>query len=168
MADLQNEIESWVTSALPGDWLSGSPDVRIDKDEITVVLPLAAPPETTGDEAAGSALHSIKEFRERTRERRMDIADEAELKFDRKVAWGATSGETSVLFTHLAIPVMTRLRQPERQVLDTLVDAGVARSRADAMAWCVRLVGRNEKEWLDKLRDALVAVGEAREKGPSA
>ena len=95
-------------------------------------------------------------------------ADEAELKFDRKVAWGARSGETSVLFTHLAIPVMTRLRQPERQVLDTLVDAGVARSRADAMAWCVRLVGRNEKEWLDKLRDALVAVGEARDKGPSA
>lgn len=167
MTDLQNEIETWFTTALPADWLSGSPDVRIDKDEITVVLPLPTP-ETTGDEAAGSALHAIKEFRERTRERRMDIADEAELKFDRKVAWGANAGDTSVLFTHLAIPVMTRLRQPERQVLDTLVDSGVARSRADAMAWCVRLVGRNEKEWLDQLRDALVAVGEAREKGPSA
>jgi hypothetical protein len=167
MTDLQNDIEAWFTNALPGDWLSGSPDVRVDKDEITVILPLAAPAEG-GEEAATSALHAIKDFRERTRERRMDIADEAELKFDRKVAWGATSGETSVLFTHLAIPVMTRLRQPERQVLDTLVDAGVARSRADAMAWCVRLVGRNEKEWLDQLRDALVAVGEAREKGPSA
>ena len=165
MTDLQTEIEAWFTTKLPGDWLSGSPDIRIDKDEITVVLALAAPSEG-GEEA--SALHAIKEFRERTREQRMDIADEAELKFDRKVAWGATSGETSVLFTHLAIPVMTRLRQPERQVLDTLVDAGVARSRADAMAWCVRLVGRNEKEWLDQLRDALVAVGEAREKGPSA
>ena len=167
MADLQTDIETWFTTAVPGEWLSGAPDVRVDKDEITVVLPLAAPAET-GDDASSSALHAIKEFRERTRERRMDIADEAELKFDRKVAWGATSGETSVLFTHLAIPVMTRLRQPERQVLDTLVDAGVARSRADAMAWCVRLVGRNEKEWLDQLRDALVAVGEAREKGPSA
>ena len=167
MTDLQNEIETWFSTALPGEWLSGSPDVRIDKDEITVVLPLATP-ESSGDEATGSALHAVKEFRERTRERRMDIADEAELKFDRKVAWGAKSGDTSVLFTHLAIPVMTRLRQPERMVLDTLVDAGVARSRADAMAWCVRLVGRNEKEWLDKLRDALVAVGEARDKGPSA
>ena len=167
MTDLQSDIETWFTTAVPGEWLSGAPDVRVDKDEITVVLPLAAANEA-GDEASSSALHAIKEFRERTRERRMDIADEAELKFDRKVAWGATSGETSVLFTHLAIPVMTRLRQPERLVLDTLVDAGVARSRADAMAWCVRLVGRNEKEWLNQLRDALVAVGEAREKGPSA
>jgi hypothetical protein len=165
MTDLQTDIESWITAAVPGDWLSGPPDVRVDKDEITVVLPLAAPTESGAD---ASALHAVKEFRERTREQRMDIADAAELKFDRKVAWGATSGETSVLFTHLAIPVMTRLRQPERQVLDTLVDAGVARSRADAMAWCVRLVGRNEKEWLDQLRDALVAVGEARDKGPSA
>ena len=168
MTDLQNEIEAWFSTALPGDWLSGSPDVRIDEDEITVVLPLSGAGSHPTTPLPTTALHAIKEFRERTREQRMDIADEAELKFDRKVAWGATSGETSVLFTHLAIPVMTRLRQPERQVLDTLVDAGVARSRADAMAWCVRLVGRNEKEWLDQLRDALVAVGEAREKGQSA
>ena len=37
---------------------------------------------------------------------------------------------------------MTRLRMPERRVLDTLVDAGVARSRSHALAWCVRLVRR--------------------------
>src|SRR6187200_308590 len=161
MTDLQKEIEAWFTTALPGDWLSGSPDVRIDKDEITVVLPLPAPAETS-DESSGSALHAIKAFRERTRERRMDIADEAELKFDRKVAWGARSGETSVLFTHLAIPVMTRLRQPERQVLDTLVDAGVARSRADAMAWCVRLVAQHEDDWLGELREAMGRVADVR------
>ena len=50
---------------------------------------------------------------------------------------------------------MTRLRQPERQVLDTLVDAGVARSRSDALAWSVRLVGEHADEWLAKLRDAM-------------
>ena len=43
---------------------------------------------------------------------------------------------------------MTRLRQPQRMVLDTLVDAGVARSRSDALAWCVRLVGQHEDDWL--------------------
>jgi hypothetical protein len=51
-------------------------------------------------------------------------------------------------------------------VLDTLVDAGVARSRSDALAWCVRLVGRNQEEWIGSLRDALVAVEAARSQGP--
>ena len=61
---------------------------------------------------------------------------------------------------------MTRLRQPQRLVLDTLVDAGVARSRADALAWCVRLVGQHEDDWLTELRDAMTAVADVRSKGP--
>ena len=65
------------------------------------------------------------------------------------MSWGATLGDLRALFTHLALPVMTRLRQPQRQVLDTLVDAGVARSRADALKWCVRLVGQHSEEWLN-------------------
>ena len=40
---------------------------------------------------------------------------------------------------------MTRLRQPERLVLDTLVAAGVARSRSEALAWSVRLVGKQRR-----------------------
>ena len=71
------------------------------------------------------------------------------------------------MFTSLAVPVMTRLRMSERQVLDTLVGAGVARSRADALAWCVRLVRDHEGEWISQLRDALVAVTEARASGPT-
>ena len=47
------------------------------------------------------------------------------------------SATTEQLFTVASVPVMTRLRQPERVVLDTLVDAGVARSRSDALAWAV-------------------------------
>jgi hypothetical protein len=69
-------------------------------------------------------------------------------------------------FTTAAVPVMTRLRMRERAVLDTLVDAGVARSRSEALAWCVRLVGDNEREWIDSLRGALGAVKEARKAGP--
>ena len=80
------------------------------------------------------------------------IADEAEARYGRKVAWGVTLGDRRVLFTHLAVPVMTRLRQPERKVLDTLVDAGVARSRADALSWTVKLAGQHSEAWLAELR----------------
>jgi hypothetical protein len=61
---------------------------------------------------------------------------------------------------------MTRLRQPERQVLDTLVDSGVARSRSEALVWCVRLVGEHADGWLAELREAMTAVDEVRTRGP--
>jgi hypothetical protein len=72
------------------------------------------------------------------------------------------------MFTTLSVPVMTRLRQSERRVLDTLVDAGVARSRSDALAWCVRLVGENQDTWLADLREALRKVERVRDAGPGA
>ncbi|NKE60541.1 hypothetical protein FXN61_28640, partial [Lentzea sp. PSKA42] len=56
--------------------------------------------------------------------------------------------------------------QPERQVLDTLVAAGVARSRADALAWAVRLVGEHADTWLGELRDAMSKVDDLRSQGP--
>jgi Arc/MetJ-type ribon-helix-helix transcriptional regulator len=71
-------------------------------------------------------------------------------------------------FTHIAVPVMTRLKQPERQVLDTLVESGVARSRSDALAWSVRLVGQHAEEWLTKLRAAMTEVDDLRAQGPEA
>jgi hypothetical protein len=76
------------------------------------------------------------------------------------------AGDTHELFTTHSAPVMTRLRQPERQVLDTLVAAGVARSRSDALAWCVRLVGQHTETWLGELRDAMGAVDDLRKRGP--
>jgi hypothetical protein len=51
-------------------------------------------------------------------------------------------------------------------VLDTLVDAGVARSRSDALAWAVRLVGQHADDWLAELRDAMAKVDDLRAKGP--
>ena len=58
--------------------------------------------------------------------------------------------------------------QPERQVLDTLVAAGVARSRSEALAWCVRLVGEHTDSWLTDLREAMGAVDRLRAQGPDA
>ena len=157
-----NEIGSWLRGRLPEDWFDGEPEVTVDRDEILVVGRLAGGAETDTTAAEGR----IARFREETRERRIGIARETERRYGRKVAWGARVGDTTVLFTRLSVPVMTRLRQPERVVLDTLVDAGVARSRSEALAWCVRLVARHTEDWLTELRQAMESVREVRERGP--
>jgi hypothetical protein len=162
------EVRGWFTGRLPGDWFTAAPDIKADREEITVVGVLPAP-ETAGAsdaERAAAAEGRIRRFREETRGRRIEIAREAEHKFRRKVSWGVTCADVTEMFTTLSVPVMTRLRQPERRVLDTLVDAGVARSRSDALAWCVRLTGENADAWLSRLRDALRHVEEVRDQGP--
>jgi hypothetical protein len=164
------KIEGWFAGRLPDDWFEGPPEVTVDREEILVVGALPEPeyPKDADETGRGAARRArIKRFREDTREQRMRIADEAEQRTGRKVAWGARCADEQQIFTSLAIPVMTRLRMSERRTLDTLVGAGVARSRADALAWCVRLVREHEGEWIDQLRDALVAVDEARATGPS-
>jgi hypothetical protein len=165
------KLQGWFAGVLPDDWFSGPPEVSFDNDEILVTGRLAEPDvgKDAGDDARRAAESArIERFREETRERRMRIADEAEHRFRRKVSWGATCGETVLLFTTASVPVMTRLRMTERGVLDTLIDAGVARSRSDALAWCVRLVGKNETEWIGELRAAFQHVEEARAKGPKS
>ena len=168
----QAAITAWFTGRLPQEWtVAGDPEVVVDRDEVTVVLAVEPPalPEGASDvERAEAVAGRAQGWREETRERRVEIAREAEHRFGRKVAWGVRLGDHRQLFTHLAVPVMTRLRQPERQVLDTLVDAGVARSRAHALAWCVRLVGDNAEDWLRDLRDAMRHVEEVRRQGPGS
>jgi hypothetical protein len=165
-----DEVRGWFIGRLPGDWFTTAPEVLLDREEITVVGTLAAPdPAGASDaERAAAAQGRIRRFREDTRGRRVEIAREAEHKFRRKVSWGVTCAGTEELFTTLSVPVMTRLRQPERQVLDTLVKAGVARSRSDALAWCVRLTGENADAWLARLRSALRHVEEVRDQGPGS
>ena len=162
-------IEGWFAGRLPEGWFEGAPEISTDRDEILVVGRIPAP-EAAADDAGKAEAEAgrITRFREETREARMRIAREAEHRFGRKVAWGAVAGDTRAHFTTLSVPVMTRLRQPERQVLDTLVDAGVARSRSEALAWCVKLVGRNTEEWLAELRTAMESVQQVRERGPAA
>ncbi|MCX4524806.1 MULTISPECIES: hypothetical protein [unclassified Streptomyces] len=152
-AEQSEQLRAWFAERLPVDVYESLVSVTVDREEITVV-------------GAIPATESVKEFRERTREQRIEVAREAEELYRRKVAWGVQAGTERHLFTHLAVPVMTRLRQSERQVLDTLVAGGVARSRADALAWCVRLVARNTDEWLGDLRESLDKVQQVRSQGP--
>ena len=163
-------VAAWFAERLPAEWTAtAAPQVTVDREEITVVLALPGlelRAEASDAERAEATAGRIARFRSDTRERRIGIAREAEHRFRRKMAWGVVLGDTSELFTHLAVPVMTRLRQPERLVLDTLVEAGVARSRAHALAWCVRLVGRNTQTWLQDLRDAMEHVERVRAQGP--
>ena len=162
------EIESWFKGRLPDGWFADI-DVEVDRDEIVVIGRLEVPAlsEDAGEEESTLACTSrIEGFREDTRRQRMKIADEAQRKFDRKVSWGARCGEVGILFTHLAVPAMTRLRMRERKVLDTLIDGGIARSRSEARAWCGRLVSRHETDWIAELREALVAVEDVRDRSP--
>jgi hypothetical protein len=165
----QNTIAAWFGQRLPEEWTTAPPRVTVDREEITVVLTVPGPEigaEAEEAEVDEAVAGRIARFREETRERRIAIAREAEHRFRRKVAWGLSVLEREELFTHLAVPVMTRLRQPERQVLDTLVEAGVARSRAHALAWCVRLVGSHTESWLADLRQAMTEVERVRAAGP--
>ena len=162
-----DDAAAWFAGRLPEGWFSDSPTVSVDREEIVVTGEVAAPEGATDDgNAAAAAAGRITRFREETRETRMQIADEAEARYGRKVAWGASIGDTRVQFTHLAVPIMTRLRQDERRVLDTLVDSGVARSRSEALAWCVKLVGEHTDAWLTDLRRAMADVDKLRTTGP--
>lgn len=166
-----DRVLAWFAGRLPGDWFEAEPAIEHDRDEILVTGTL--PDVDLTDEAAGrdpqtARLARIARFREETRDRRIRIAREAEREFGLKVSWAARCGGQERPFTTLSLPAMTRLRMPERRVLDTLIDAGVARSRSESLAWCVRLVARNEKEWLGKLQDAFEQVQRVRDEGPSA
>jgi len=166
VADLPpaDDAADWFRGRLPEGWFSEI-DVRTDREEITVMGTLS---DAQADGADGAAAEGrIGRFRSETKAERIEIALEAQARYQRTVSWGVRLGDTEALFTHVAAPVMTRLRQPERQVLDTLVDAGVARSRSDALAWSVRLVGEHADEWLAQLRDAMAEVDKLRGEGPA-
>lgn len=164
------QVQGWFAGRLPDGWLTGPPEVSLDRDEIMVVGTLAEPDlgsDATPETRAAALASRIAGFREDTRGQRMRIADEAQHQFGRKVSWGAVCGDQRELFTTLSVPAMTRLRMPERRVLDTLVASGVARSRSHALAWCVRLVSERQDEWLKDLREAMTAVEQVRAEGPN-
>lgn len=166
-----SKIAAWVVGRIPDDWFVETPEVRVDREEIQVIgrLPQPSLPEESDDEDRATADRSrIESWREETRKARIAIARQAEATLGRTISWGARCGDQSAMFTTLSVPVMTRLRMRERQVLDTLIEAGVARSRSEALAWCVKLVADNEEEWLRELREALERVREVRHRGPEA
>jgi hypothetical protein len=165
----EEELRGWFAGRIPDGWFVGAPDVDVDRDEVLVVGTLSEPElpsDASGDTRDAAIGSRISGFREDTRGQRMRIADEAQHRFGRKVSWGARCGDQQALFTTLSVPAMTRLRMPERRVLDTLVDAGVARSRSHALAWCVRIVAERQEDWLKDLRGALEKVEQVRAEGP--
>ncbi len=166
-----DELSGWFAGRIPDDLFSGPPTITGDRDEILIVGDVPEPelPSDSTDAARNAARTArIGRFRDETRERRIGVAADAERIFGRKVSWGARCGEVEEHFTTLGVPVMTRLRLGDRRVLDTLIDAGVARSRSEALAWCVRLVGKHQDDWIRSLREALSAVEKARGEGPGA
>lgn len=163
-----DEVRGWFAGRLPSGWFTEPPEITADRDEILVVGRLAEPSQVPKGGLEEAQEARIQRFREETRRERMAISVEAQRRFGvAETSWGAVCGDLRRLFTTQSVPVMTRLRLPERKVLDTLVEGGVARSRSDALAWCVRLVARNEEDWLGKLREALRTVEEARATGPA-
>ncbi len=171
MTHTSDEIRGWFAGQIPDDWFTSAPEITSDREEILIVGALPEPKteaDASEDTRQAAAAARIARFREDTRDGRIRIAREAEHRFGRKVSWGAACGEVRERFTTLGVPVMTRLRMAEREVLDTLIDAGVARSRSEALAWCVRLVGKHQEEWLKDLREALTSVERVRNEGPDA
>lgn len=156
-----DDAQAWFEGRLPGDWFT-EVTVTVDREEVIVMGTL--PDEDVSDPAAAEGR--ISRFRADSRGARIEIADEAQARYGRKVSWGAQLGDSATLFTHVSVPVMTRLRQPERRVLDTLVDSGVARSRSEALAWAVKLVGEHADSWLADLRNAMTEVDKLRSQGP--
>lgn len=170
-SEQREKLRGWFAGRLPDDLFEELTEVTVDREEITVIGRIPAPQLAEGVSAAerDAAVESrVQDFRERTRDTRIAVARDAEHRFRRKVSWGVECGDERALFTHVAAPVMTRLRQPERQVLDTLIAGGVARSRSEALAWCVRLVQRHTDDWLTELRESLENVQRVRAQGPDA
>ncbi len=167
VASLQ-AVGEWFDERVPG-WFVGPVVVAADRDEVVVTGTISVPSGvTSGEQRLALLLAQIDAFREATRADRMQLAAVAQTQLQRHVSWAVRCGEVEQTFTNVSTPIMTRLRFDERRVLDTLVDASIARSRSDALAWCVRLVGQHEQEWIGELREALVHVEEVRNKGPKA
>lgn len=169
LVQAEGEISGWFAGRIPDGWFKGSPEITADREEILIVGTIPEPDYPKGASATAKSaarVARIRRFREETRDRRIGVALEAEHLFRRKVSWGAECGDARRLFTTLSVPVMTRLRMAERAVLDVLVDAGVARSRSEALAWCVRLVGENQEKWLKNLKKAFEEVEKVRKAGP--
>lgn len=166
-----SQISPWLVGRVPDEWFTTAPAVEVDRDEIIVVGTLPGPDRAEGAtdaEHAAAVAGRVRRFRETTRDQRISIARELEHAYGRKVAWAVEIDGERETFTALSAPVMTRLRQPERRVLDTLVEAGVARSRSDALGWCVRLVAQHTDDWLAELREAMQQVEQVRAQGPAA
>src|SRR6202012_2451524 len=106
-----SDAADWFAGRLPDAWFDGEPTVVVDREEITVVGKLRDPESADKKESEAHASGRVSRFREDTRSERMNIADEAQDRYGRKVSWGVEGGDERIVFPHIAVPVMTRLNQ---------------------------------------------------------
>jgi hypothetical protein len=159
-----HELQPWLQERLPAQLLAGAPEVAIYDDEVVIMLPVGAeqPGAEGADEQREAVLRLIAQRREETRALRMRLAQELQAVVGRPVAWGMRVGTISALFTTRTAPVMTRLGRAERDVLDTLVAAGVADTRSSALAYTVRAFAAEHADWLSEVRQAIEQVDQVR------
>jgi hypothetical protein len=164
----EDDLLSLLARRLPPDLAAAPPEVRRYPDELLLVLRLDGP-------AGVEPQALIARRRAETRGLRMEIARELERATGLPVAWGMRAGGQEILFTTRTAPVMTRLGRAEREVLDTLVAAGVADTRSSALAYAVRAFAAEHAEWLAEVRTAIAEVERVRarlkvrpRKGPPA
>lgn len=161
----QTELQHWLQAHLPVDLVVKLPEVRVYPDEIVVILQLsdAGLGREVGEQELMEAEHQlIAERREETRPLRMRLARELQARLNRPIAWGMRVGTSEMLFTTRSAPVMTRLGRAERELLDTLVAAGVAETRSAALAYVVRAFAVEHADWLAEMRQALTQIDEVR------
>ncbi len=155
------DVPSWVAQQLPPLLAHRPPEVRQYADELLIVLHVV-PPEAFDSESIEASQALIGRLRAETRGLRMQIASELEGTLGLPVAWGMRLGELEMLFTTRTAPVMTRLGRAERDVLDTLVAAGVADTRSSALAYTVRAFAAEHGAWLAEVREAIAEVERVR------
>ncbi|HEX9371800.1 MAG TPA: hypothetical protein VF897_12380 [Roseiflexaceae bacterium] len=159
------ELQNWLREHLPANLLVGPPEMTIYDDEAVIVLPLATAELDAGlggEERRRAEERQIAQRREETRPLRMKLARELQSQLGRPVAWGMRAGGSEALFTTRSTPVMTRLGRAEREVLDTLMAAGVADTRSSALAYAVRAFAAEHADWLAEVREAIAQVEQVR------
>ncbi len=154
------ELQGWLEARLPDGLRAAPPEITLYEDELVVVLAgrAVAPAELPQEERRAAEERRIAELREETRPLRMRLARDLQAALGRPVAWGLRVGATEELFTSRTAPVMTRLGRAERELLDTLVAAGVAETRSAALGYVVRAFAAEHGEWLAEMRAAIAQM----------
>ena len=158
------ELQAWLHARLPSSLMVEPPHIKAYRDEIVIMLHLGSPPSSEGDseQQQSAEQEMIAQQREMSRPMRMKLAKQLQKRLGKTVSWGMRAGASEMLFTTRTVPVMTRLGRAEREVLDTLVAAGVAETRSSALAYTVRTFALEHVEWLNEVREAIEQVEQVR------